>query len=38
MNWGQFEDPISHMSLAGAVVSNTRGGIFEPFYCNEQYV
>ena len=26
MNWAQFRDPLSHMCLAGAVVSHTRGG------------
>ena len=26
MNWTQFKDPVSHMYLAGTVVSYTRGG------------
>ena len=25
MNWAQVKDPVSHMCLAGTVVSNTRG-------------
>ena len=31
MNWAEFKDPVYHGSI---LVSNTRDGRFEPFYCN----
>ena len=37
MNEGQFNDPESHMCRPDTVsilISNTRGGRFEPFYTN----
>ena len=37
---GQFQDPVSHMCLAGSVVASwavTWGGGFEPFYCEDKY-
>ena len=42
MDWGEFKDPGSHMCLAGTMVAswsltNTRGGMFEPFYCRNKY-
>ena len=43
MNWGQFKDPVSHISLclAGSVVASwslvQRDGNFEPFYCYDRY-
>ena len=41
MNWSQFIDPDSNMCPAGTngsiLVSNTRGGKFESFYCNDKY-
>ena len=40
MNWAQFKDPVSHMCLAGSLVSYTRGGWvvgLSPFYCNDTY-
>ena len=39
MNWVQFKDPVSHMCwhCGSILVSYTRGGKFEPFYCNDKY-
>ena len=44
MNWAQFEDPVSHMCLACAVVAcwsllhnRWLSGKFEPFYCNDKF-
>ena len=37
MNWSQLKDPVSHMCLAGAVVSNARDGRLEPFDYNEKF-
>ena len=35
MNWAQFKDPVSHMSLVGAVVASwsltQKDGWFDPF-------
>ena len=41
MNWAQFKDLLSLICAwwhCGSVVATyTRGGRFEPFYCNEKY-
>ena len=40
MNWAQFKDPVSHMSLFGAVVASCSftQEVVQSFYCNDKYL
>ena len=37
MNWAQFKDHVSCWHWVSILVSYSRGGRFEPLYCNDKY-
>ena len=38
MNWAEFKDSTLFVVFAGILVSYTRVGRFDPFYCNDKYL